>query len=90
MSFDLRSELLGALQSSRPGQPAAYVLRQHHAIEHATVTLAAPAPAVQVGDGYDVLVGYGDETVCLHDLLYGIRGGRVEVVWPILGRGKLR
>jgi hypothetical protein len=45
---------------------------------------------VRVGDAYDALVGYGDETVCLHDTLYGIRDGVVEVAWPILARGKLR
>jgi hypothetical protein len=63
MSFDLRSELLGALQSSRPGQPAAYVLRQHHAIEHATVTLIARrAPGSQVVARSDLLgfMVYGD------------------------------
>jgi D-serine deaminase-like pyridoxal phosphate-dependent protein len=58
--------------------------------EHATVTLAGPATAVGLGDAYDFLVGYGDETVCLHDTLYGIRDGVVEVAWPILARGKLR
>jgi len=34
--------------------------------------------------------GYCDSTVCLHDELYGVRAGRLEVIWPILGRGKLR
>jgi hypothetical protein len=35
------------------------------------------------------LVGYSDTTVCLHDQLVGTRGDCVEVVWPVLGRGKL-
>jgi hypothetical protein len=35
-------------------------------------------------------VGYSDTTVNLHDELVGIRGGKVEVVWSILGRGKLK
>jgi len=26
----------------------------------------------------------------LHDQIYGVRNGVVEVVWPIEGRGKLR
>jgi hypothetical protein len=49
MSLDLYSELLGALRSSRPDQSPAHVLRQHHAIEHATVTLIGRrAPGAQV------------------------------------------
>jgi len=58
--------------------------------EHGTLNLAAPALTVKVGDALDILVGYGDETVCLHDTLYGVREGVVEAVWPIVGRGKLR
>jgi D-serine deaminase-like pyridoxal phosphate-dependent protein len=58
--------------------------------EHGTVTLAAPDSTVKVGDAFDLIVGYGDSTVFLHDKLYGIRDGIVEVVWPIQGRGKIR
>jgi D-serine deaminase-like pyridoxal phosphate-dependent protein len=57
--------------------------------EHGTVTLRDPSPQVAVGDAFDFVVGYGDETVCLHDRLYGIRGSTVEVVWAIEGRGKM-
>ena len=35
-------------------------------------------------------VGYTDATVMLHETMYGIRKGIVEVEWPILGRGKLQ
>ena len=35
-------------------------------------------------------VGYTDTTTMLHDELYGTRDGNVEVIWPILGRGKLQ
>jgi D-serine deaminase-like pyridoxal phosphate-dependent protein len=58
--------------------------------EHATITLSKPNTQIKVGDAYDFIVSYGDYTVCLHDLLYGIRQGRVEMIWPIEGRGKLR
>jgi len=58
--------------------------------EHGTVILEAPDTTIQVGDAYDFQVGYGDATVFLHDQMYGIRAGVVEVIWPILGRGKLR
>jgi len=58
--------------------------------EHGTLTLQEPDASIQIGDAYDFQVGYGDATVCLHDQLVGVRAGVVEVIWPILGRGKLR
>ncbi|MBI4531547.1 MAG: DSD1 family PLP-dependent enzyme [Candidatus Latescibacteria bacterium] len=58
--------------------------------EHGNLTLETPDTMVKVGDAFDFVVGYTDETLFLHDNLYGIRDGIVEVVWPIQGRGKLR
>jgi D-serine deaminase-like pyridoxal phosphate-dependent protein len=58
--------------------------------EHGTLTLSAPNLDLRVGDSLDFIVGYGDETVCLYDQIFGIRDGMVEVVWPIQGRGKVR
>jgi len=58
--------------------------------EHGTVILQAPDESIAVGQAVDFVVGYGDATVFLHDQMYGIRQGIVEIVWPILGRGKVR
>ena len=58
--------------------------------EHGTLVLDAPNETIQIGDGFDFMVGYGDATVFLHDQLYGVRNGIVEAIWPIAGRGKLR
>ena len=58
--------------------------------EHGTVTLKAADLTLQVGDALDFLVGYGDETVLLHDKLYGIRDDMVETVWPIQAQGQSR
>lgn len=58
--------------------------------EHGVITLAEENETIRIGDGVDFMVGYGDATVFLHDQLYGIRDGYVEVVWPVEGRGKLR
>jgi len=58
--------------------------------EHGVFTLGADDDSVKVGDAFDFIVGYGDATVFLHDFLYGIRNGVVEVVWSVVGRGKLR
>lgn len=58
--------------------------------EHGLLTFDEPINSLKVGDGLDILVGYGDSTLYVHDTLYGVRNGLVEAVWPILGRGKLR
>jgi len=70
------------------GLPGVKSLRM--SAEHGTVMLSQSNSGVQVGNAFDCIVGYGDETVCLHDRLYGIRDGIVEVVWAIEGRGKMR
>lgn len=58
--------------------------------EHGIITLEEPNHSLKVGDTIDLMVGYSDATVFLHDNLYGIRNDIVEAVWPIAGRGKLR
>ena len=58
--------------------------------EHFSVTLDAPNSQVKLGDRIDFVVGYSDMTVFLYDQLIGVRNDIVEVVWPILGRGKLQ
>ena len=58
--------------------------------EHGTIELGAPLVEPRVGDQIEFVVGYSDLTVALHDELIGIRDGRVETVWPLLGRGRLQ
>jgi D-serine deaminase-like pyridoxal phosphate-dependent protein len=58
--------------------------------EHATIELVDPSSSPHVGDKIEFVVGYTDTTVHLHEELYAVRDGRVEAVWPVLGRGKLR
>ncbi len=58
--------------------------------EHATIVLAEPSSAPRIGDTIEFVVGYTDTTTMLHDELYALRNGRVEAVWPVLGRGKFR
>jgi D-serine deaminase-like pyridoxal phosphate-dependent protein len=57
--------------------------------EHGQFELPAPSAAPAVGERIRCLVGYSDTTVHLHETLVGLRGGRVEIVWPVLGRGRL-
>lgn len=55
--------------------------------EHTTIELAASTPVPAVGDRVEFVAGYSDSTVFLHDYLYATRQGKVETIWPILGRG---
>ena len=58
--------------------------------EHGIIRLAGPGETPRVGDKIEIIPGYSDSTVFLHDVLYGIREGCVETVWPLVGRGKLQ
>lgn len=57
--------------------------------EHGVVRLSCANTDVRVGQAFDFVVGYCDSTVFLHDVLYGVRIGRVQHAWPVEGRGKL-
>jgi D-serine deaminase-like pyridoxal phosphate-dependent protein len=58
--------------------------------EHCELTLGPKSQDLKIGDKVELVVGYGDFTTVLHDEFYGFRGESLEVVWPILGRGKLQ
>jgi 3-hydroxy-D-aspartate aldolase len=62
--------------------------------EHGIVALSAADEEanrwLKVGATFDLMPGYGDATLYLHDTLYGVRDGVVETVWDIAARGKLR
>lgn len=70
------------------GHPDAEVMRL--SAEHCQVKLGQQSQNLKIGDKVELVVGYGDFTTVLHDNFYGFRGDRLEVVWPILGRGKLQ
>jgi D-serine deaminase-like pyridoxal phosphate-dependent protein len=57
--------------------------------EHGLLELQSPNVPLRVGDKVDFVVGYGDNTVFLHDILYGVRNDKVESVWTIQARGRL-
>jgi D-serine deaminase-like pyridoxal phosphate-dependent protein len=58
--------------------------------EHATIELESPSATPEIGDKIEFIVGYTDTTVHLHEELYAVRDNRIEAVWPVAGRGKLR
>jgi D-serine deaminase-like pyridoxal phosphate-dependent protein len=57
--------------------------------EHATVAIDLPID-LPIGEKVHVLPGYSDFTFVLHNRVLGYRGGRVESVWDLLGRGQLQ
>jgi D-serine deaminase-like pyridoxal phosphate-dependent protein len=58
--------------------------------EHSRLELERPSATPRVGDRVELIVGYSDTTVHLHDELIGIRHGRVATCWRIVGRGKIK
>jgi len=58
--------------------------------EHGILSVKTPEHMPQIGDKIELIPGYSDMTVFLHNQMHGIRNGRVEIVWDILGRGKLQ
>jgi len=57
--------------------------------EHATVAVD-PDSQLKIGQKVSVIPGYSDLTFVLHDRVVAHRGGLVESVWELSGRGKLQ
>jgi D-serine deaminase-like pyridoxal phosphate-dependent protein len=55
--------------------------------EHGKLKLGPKATRLQLGDTVMLIPGHCDPTVNLHDWYVGVRGGRVEALWPIAARG---
>jgi 3-hydroxy-D-aspartate aldolase len=51
--------------------------------------IADPDGVLSIGDKLWLVPGHCDPTVNLHDWYVGLRGGRVETLWPVTARGKL-
>jgi 3-hydroxy-D-aspartate aldolase len=47
-----------------------------------------PAGVLNVGEKLRLVPGHCDPTCNVHDWYVGVRGGKVEVVWPVSARGK--
>ncbi|MBI1902544.1 MAG: DSD1 family PLP-dependent enzyme [Planctomycetia bacterium] len=58
--------------------------------EHGELALGESARSLKIGDRLLLVPGYSDMTNVLHDQFYGIRNGRLEVVLPLVGRGRLQ
>jgi D-serine deaminase-like pyridoxal phosphate-dependent protein len=58
--------------------------------EHGGLNTEATDHVFELGERLTVVPNHACAAVNLHDELAGVRGDRVEVIWPILGRGKVR
>ena len=58
--------------------------------EHGKLALHNAQIQIAIGDKLMLIPGHCDPTVNLFDWFVGIRGGRVEALWPITARGAMR
>jgi len=58
--------------------------------EHAQIELEAPSDRPRVGERVEFIPGYTDTTVHLHEEMVALRGNRIEAVWKVAGRGKIK
>jgi 3-hydroxy-D-aspartate aldolase len=55
--------------------------------EHGRLLISAATNRLKLGDKVKLVPGHCDPTVNLYDWYVGIRGDRVEAIWPIVARG---
>ena len=58
--------------------------------EHGVVLLPDGAPRLAIGDRVEIIPNHACAALNLFDTLTGVRDGEVEVVWPVLARGKVQ
>jgi len=58
--------------------------------EHGKLALSDPARPLPPGDRIELIPSHGCTTINLHDELFAVRDGKLEAVWPIEARGKIR
>ncbi len=63
--------------------------RVHLREEMAYINCKNANSEIKTGDLFELIPPHGDTTAKMHDRYYGIRNGKVEVIWPNLGRGLL-
>lgn len=58
--------------------------------EHGHLNIQRSERRYRIGDRLSIIPNHVCPTVNLHDEIYGVRGERVEEVWRVEGRGKVR
>lgn len=68
--------------------PGAKLMRMWE--EHGKIELAEPIPGLKVGDKIEIFPSHVCTTVNLYGKFFAVRNDRVEAIWEISTRGKLR
>ena len=55
--------------------------------EHGRLAISGATNRLRIGDKIRLVPGHCDPTVNLYDWYVGVRGDRVEAIWPIVARG---
>jgi D-serine deaminase-like pyridoxal phosphate-dependent protein len=58
--------------------------------EHGHLNIASSTRPFKVGERLTVIPNHVCSTVNMHNEIYGVRGDRVETIWEVAGRGKVR
>ena len=56
--------------------------------EHGILTPKGPGRELKIGEKLELYPSHCDTTINLYDQYYGVRDGKVEIIWPITARGK--
>lgn len=59
-------------------------------VEHGHVDTSACSHKFEVGERVSVIPLHQEMCLNLHDLCYGYRKGKIEVIWKVAGRGKVQ
>lgn len=59
-------------------------------VEHGHVDTSASSHRFRVGERLTIIPLHQEMCLNLHDEMVGVRNGKVEAIWPILGRGKVK
>jgi D-serine deaminase-like pyridoxal phosphate-dependent protein len=59
-------------------------------VEHGHIDTSASSHRFRVGERLTIIPLHQEMCLNLHDELVGVRNGQVEVIWPVLGRGKVK
>jgi D-serine deaminase-like pyridoxal phosphate-dependent protein len=58
--------------------------------EHAKIELERPSETPRIGERVELVVGYSDTTLPMHEDIVAISGGRIAAIWPVAARGKIK
>jgi D-serine deaminase-like pyridoxal phosphate-dependent protein len=59
-------------------------------VEHGHIDSSESSHEFKVGERLTIIPLHQEMCINLHDEIVGVRGDRVEVVWPVAGRGKVK